>query len=181
MFLTIGLYCIYFFSLNIQINSRSAFIRFWLIWITIIISTRCIWWLTDENFKTSSTILFYYTTGINTNVNKSFTKFSCCFTIPQKDNQPLVLLRNTTDLIRPLLIQFFYTAHYFIRTKLVSVQSIAETLACQTWFYALKDTAKATTHLIRVENMLENQLWNQTNLFFIWSQRSVVMFFSPLL
>ena len=47
------------------------------------------------------------------------------------------------------LIQFLYANNNFIRTELVSVQSIGDILAFHTLSYAMKDMVEATTELAK--------------------------------
>jgi hypothetical protein len=78
-----------------------------------------------------------------------FELFSCCHTNQQIDNQPLPSLRNAVDLMLASLIQFLYANNNFIRTELVSIQSIGDILAFHTLSYALKDMVEATTDLAK--------------------------------
>lgn len=75
--------------------------------------------------------------------------FSCCYTNPNKDNQPLPSLRNAVDVMLASLIQFLYANNHFIRTELGSVQSIGDLLAFHTLSYAFKDMVEATTNLAK--------------------------------
>jgi hypothetical protein len=75
--------------------------------------------------------------------------FSCCQTNQQKDNQPLPSLRLAVDSMLAALIQFLYANNRFIRTELVSIQSVGDILAFHTLSYALKDMVEATTDLAR--------------------------------
>ena len=75
--------------------------------------------------------------------------FSCCYTNSTKDNQPLPSLRNAVDLMLASLIQFLYANNHFIRTELVSIQSIGDMLAFHTLSYAFKDMVEATTNLAK--------------------------------
>ncbi|CAF1100237.1 unnamed protein product [Adineta steineri] len=75
--------------------------------------------------------------------------FSCCYTNEQRDNQPLPSLRHVVDLMLAALIQFLYANNHFIRTELVSIQSIGHILAFHTLSYALKDMVEATTDLAK--------------------------------
>jgi hypothetical protein len=83
---------------------------------------------------------------ISTNHKKIF---SCCSINQQNDNQPLPSLRNAVDLMLASLIQFLYANNHFIRTELVSIQSIGDILAFHTLSYALKDMVEATTNLAK--------------------------------
>jgi len=82
-------------------------------------------------------------------VKNHFKFFSCCYINEQKDNQPLPSLRNAVDLMFASLIQFLYANNHFIRTELVSIQSIGDILAFHTLSYALKDMVEATTDLAK--------------------------------
>ncbi|CAF0756356.1 unnamed protein product [Adineta ricciae] len=75
--------------------------------------------------------------------------FSCCHFSQQQDNQPLPSLRQAVDLMLAALIQFLYANNHFIRTELVSTQSIGDILAFHTLSYALKDMVEATTDLAK--------------------------------
>ncbi|UJR33996.1 hypothetical protein I4U23_021411 [Adineta vaga] len=75
--------------------------------------------------------------------------FSCCHKKQQQDNQSLPSLRHAVDLMFAALIQFLYANNHFIRTELVSTQSIGDILAFHTLSYALKDMVEATTDLAK--------------------------------
>ena len=75
--------------------------------------------------------------------------FRCCHIDQQQDNQPLPSLRHAVDLMLASLIQFLYANNHFIRTELVTVQSIGDILAFHTLSYAFKDMVEATTDLAK--------------------------------
>ena len=80
---------------------------------------------------------------------KHFQFFSCCHSDRQSDNQPLPSLRHAVDLMVASLIQFLYANNRFIRTELVSIQSIGDYLAFHTLSYAFKDLVESTTDLAK--------------------------------
>ncbi|CAF5005780.1 unnamed protein product, partial [Rotaria sp. Silwood1] len=71
----------------------------------------------------------------------------CCHRNQQKTDKPLPSLRRGVDLMLTSLVQFLYANNRFIRTELVSIQSIGDILAFHTLSYALKDMVEATTDL----------------------------------
>ncbi|CAF4224043.1 unnamed protein product [Rotaria sp. Silwood2] len=73
----------------------------------------------------------------------------CCHRNQQKTHQPLPSLRNAVDLMLGSLVQFLYANNRFMRTELVSIQSIGDILAFHTLSYALKDMVEATTDLAK--------------------------------
>ncbi|CAF0734372.1 unnamed protein product [Rotaria sordida] len=75
--------------------------------------------------------------------------FSCCHKNQKKLHQSLPSLRNAVDLMLTSLIQFLHANNHFIRTELVSIQSIGDILAFHTVSYALKDMVEATTDLAK--------------------------------
>jgi hypothetical protein len=85
--------------------------------------------------------------SISTNYYKFF---PCSHPNQEKDNQPsLPSLRHAVDLMLASLIQFLYANNHFIRTELVSIQSIGDILAFHTLSYALTDMVEATTDLAK--------------------------------
>ena len=88
--------------------------------------------------------------------------FFCCHEHQQSDNQPLPSLRNAVDLMFVSLVQFLHSNSHFIRTELVSSQSIGDILAFHTLSHAFKDMVEATTNLAknarRVKN-IDTQTW----------------------
>jgi hypothetical protein len=76
-------------------------------------------------------------------------KFFSCFHNSHEDLEPLPSLRNAVDLMLASLVQFLYANNHFIRTELVSIQSIGDILAFHTLSYALKDMVEATTDLAK--------------------------------
>ena len=75
--------------------------------------------------------------------------FPCCHIRPQNTDQPLLSLRHAVDLMFASLIQFLYANNRFIRTELISIQSIGDILAFHTLSYAFKDLVEATTDLAK--------------------------------
>jgi hypothetical protein len=73
----------------------------------------------------------------------------CCHKNQPKDSQPLPSLRLAVDAMLASLIQFLYANNRFIRTELVTTQSIGDILAFHTLSYALKDMVEATTDLAK--------------------------------
>ena len=81
--------------------------------------------------------------------SKHFKYFPCCRIHPQNTDQPLPSLRHAVDLMFASLIQFLYANNRFIRTELISIQSIGDILAFHTLSYAFKDLVEATTDLAK--------------------------------
>ncbi|CAF3846841.1 unnamed protein product, partial [Rotaria magnacalcarata] len=79
----------------------------------------------------------------------SYNLFPCCKTNQQKVNLPLPSLRIAVDMMLVSLIEFLYANNHFIRTELVSIQSIGDILAFHTLSYSLKDMVEATTDLAK--------------------------------
>jgi hypothetical protein len=75
--------------------------------------------------------------------------FPCCHMYQQNNDQSRPSLRHAVDLMFASLIQFLYANNRFIRTELVSIQSIGDILAFHTLSYAFKDMVEATTDLAK--------------------------------
>jgi hypothetical protein len=81
---------------------------------------------------------------------------SCCSSARPNDVQPLPSLRNAVDLMLGSLVQFLYANNHFIRTELVSIQSIGDLLAFHTLSYAFKDMVEATTNLAKYARRIKH-------------------------
>ncbi|CAF3147009.1 unnamed protein product [Rotaria socialis] len=79
----------------------------------------------------------------------SYNLFPCCKINQQKVNPPLPSLRIAVDMMLVSLIEFLYANNHFIRTELVSIQSIGDILAFHTLSYSLQDMVEATTDLAK--------------------------------
>lgn len=82
-------------------------------------------------------------------LRKHLEYFPCCNIHQQNDDRPLSSLRHAVDLMLASLIQFLYANNRFIRTELISIQSIGDILVFHTLSYAFKDMVEATTDLAK--------------------------------
>ena len=105
----------------------------------------------DEQQKKNSLIktLNHNSPAHSIPISTNHYKLCCCHKNQPKDNQPLPSLRIAVDAMLASLIQFLYANNRFIRTELVTTQSIGDILAFHTLSYALKDMVEATADLAK--------------------------------